>query len=89
MTHTSITAETVRPVEGLDAIAGVQVLGASDGQVRLEVEPAQLDEVVGRLAGAGLRSLVSNPPTLEELFLREYGDELAHEAAHVDEEKAR
>jgi ABC-2 type transport system ATP-binding protein len=22
------------------------------------------------------RSLISNPPTLEELFLREYGDEL-------------
>jgi len=84
MTHTSITAETARPVEGLDALAGVQVLAASDGQVRLEVEPAQLDEVVGRLAAAGLRSLVSNPPTLEELFLREYGDELAHEASYVD-----
>jgi ABC-2 type transport system ATP-binding protein len=62
----------------------VQVLAATDGQVRLEVEPAQLDEVVGRLATAGLRSLVSNPPTLEELFLREYGDELAHEATSVD-----
>jgi ABC-2 type transport system ATP-binding protein len=89
MTHTSITAETARPVEGLDAIAGVQVLAATDGHVRLEVEPAQLDEVVGRLATAGLRSLVSNPPTLEELFLREYGDELAHEATYVDGNHSR
>ena len=29
-----------------------------------------------RLAAAGVRSLVSQPPTLEELFLRHYGDEL-------------
>jgi ABC-2 type transport system ATP-binding protein len=29
------------------------------------------------LAGLGIRSLTSQPPTLEELFLRHYGDELA------------
>ena len=33
-----------------------------------------------RLGELGVRSLVSHPPTLEELFLRHYGDELAHEA---------
>jgi ABC-2 type transport system ATP-binding protein len=76
-THTSITAETATPVPGLDQIAGVRVLAASNGHIRLEVEPAQLDDVVQRLSGAGLRSLVSSPPTLEELFLREYGDDLA------------
>jgi ABC-2 type transport system ATP-binding protein len=31
---------------------------------------------VRRLAGAGIRSLTSQPPTLEELFLRHYGDEI-------------
>ena len=30
-----------------------------------------------RLAGLGVRSLISRPPTLEEMFLRHYGDELA------------
>ena len=29
------------------------------------------------LAEAGVRSLASHPPTLEDLFLRHYGDELA------------
>ena len=29
-----------------------------------------------QLAAAGVRSLISQPPTLEELFLRHYGDEL-------------
>lgn len=75
-THTSITAETAEPVSGLDQIPGVRVLASSGGHVRLEVEPARLDDVVGRLSHAGLRSLVSSPPTLEELFLRQYGDEV-------------
>ena len=31
----------------------------------------------------GVRSLVSHPPTLEELFLRHYGDALAQEPRHL------
>ena len=38
-----------------------------------------LDGAVRRLSELGVRSLVSHPPTLEELFLRHYGDELARE----------
>ena len=34
-----------------------------------------LDAVVARLSGFGLRSLQAHPPTLEELFLRQYGEE--------------
>ncbi|MEV1179622.1 ABC transporter ATP-binding protein, partial [Nonomuraea sp. NPDC049784] len=31
-----------------------------------------LDQALRRLTEAGVRSLVSRPPTLEELFLRHY-----------------
>ena len=34
-----------------------------------------LDEAMGYLASLGIRSLVSHPPTLEELFLRQYGEQ--------------
>jgi ABC-2 type transport system ATP-binding protein len=34
--------------------------------------------VVERIATHGVVALTSAPPTLEELFLRHYGDELAH-----------
>ena len=37
--------------------------------------PPQLDAVVRRLAPLGVRSLTSTPPTLEEMFLRHYGDD--------------
>ena len=48
----------------------------ADGHVALSVDSDELATVVSHLAGLGVRSLVSQPPTLEELFLRHYGDEL-------------
>jgi ABC-2 type transport system ATP-binding protein len=41
-------------------------------RVHLQVDTARLDEVLRHLSAAGVRSLVSQPPTLEELFLRHY-----------------
>jgi ABC-2 type transport system ATP-binding protein len=40
--------------------------------VRLKVDAGELDGVMRALTAIGLRSLVSQPPTLEELFLRHY-----------------
>ncbi len=76
LTRTSIIAETSRPPAGLDAVPGVHGLVAEDGRVRFDVDTDQLAAAVGRLVDVGLRSLTSQPPTLEELFLRHYGDEV-------------
>jgi ABC-2 type transport system ATP-binding protein len=35
------------------------------------------DGAVAALSGLGIRSLLSHPPTLEQLLLRDYGDDLA------------
>ncbi|MFP3988920.1 ABC transporter ATP-binding protein [Streptomyces sp. E11-3] len=78
LTRTTIEAETERPVTGLDSMPGVHAVRTADGgRVRFAVDGAQLDGVVRRLTECGIRSLVSHPPTLEELMLRHYGDELA------------
>jgi ABC-2 type transport system ATP-binding protein len=45
------------------------------------VDTDKLDPVVRSLADAGILSLVSQPPTLEELFLRHYADPGAGVAA--------
>ena len=37
----------------------------------------RLDDAVRHLTDFGIRTLTSQPPTLEELFLRHYGDESA------------
>jgi ABC-2 type transport system ATP-binding protein len=80
LTRTSVLAETVRPAEGLDVVAGIHALERLDEtgrHVRFEVETDHLDEAIARLSAAGIQALVSHPPTLEELFLRHYGDDLA------------
>ena len=53
--------------------------------------PSHLAEAMQRLSDAGLRTLVSTPPTLEELFLRHYGDapapEIEDEGEHAAAER--
>ena len=73
LTRTSITVETAEPLVGLDALPGVHDVVAEDHHARFDVDSAQLDAVIRRLAGLGVRSLTSTPPTLEEMFLRHYG----------------
>jgi ABC-2 type transport system ATP-binding protein len=75
LTRTSITVVTARPVEGLDSIEGVHDIGVDDGHVSFEVDGPALDGAVRHLSTFGIESLVSQPPTLEELFLRHYGRE--------------
>jgi ABC-2 type transport system ATP-binding protein len=74
LTRTSITAELARPADGLAGLPGVHDLQADGTRARLQVDTANLDEVLKHLSVAGVRSLTSQPPTLEELFLRHYGD---------------
>jgi ABC-2 type transport system ATP-binding protein len=72
LTRTSVRAEVASPAPGLGEIAGVHNLRTEDGQVRCDVDQEALPELLRQLAAAGVRSLVSQPPTLEELFLRQY-----------------
>jgi ABC-2 type transport system ATP-binding protein len=83
LTRTSITAETARPPAGLADVAGVHNLRFDEGRVRFDVDTDRIDEVLRRLVESEVRSLTSQPPTLEELFLRHYGDELV--ASGVEE----
>jgi ABC-2 type transport system ATP-binding protein len=76
LTRTSIGAETERPPAGLDALAGVHDLHVQGDRARFDVDTSHLDEALRRLTQFGVRSLTSRPPTLEELFLRHYGDDL-------------
>jgi len=73
-TRTAITVSTERPIEGLAAREGVPAVRTDDGWVHFEVDNAALGDAVAFVATFGVESLVSQPPTLEELFLREYHD---------------
>jgi ABC-2 type transport system ATP-binding protein len=75
LTRTSIQAELAGAPTGLDALPGVHDLQVQGERVRFTVDTAALDAALHHLTAAGVRSLVSQPPTLEELFLRHYGDQ--------------
>ncbi|MFD3917697.1 ABC transporter ATP-binding protein [Streptomyces sp. NPDC058595] len=77
LTRTTVEAETERTVTGLDTMAGVHAVRVTDQRVHFAVDGAHLDAAIHRLGEFGIRSLTSHPPTLEELMLRHYGDELA------------
>jgi ABC-2 type transport system ATP-binding protein len=72
LTRTSIAAELAGPPDGLAGLPGVHNFQAHDGRVRFDVDNQALEEALRRLTAVGVRSLVSQPPTLEELFLRHY-----------------
>jgi ABC-2 type transport system ATP-binding protein len=74
LTRTSIVVETERPPRGLAELEGVHDLHADGNEARFSVDTARLDPTVRYLSELGVRSLTSRPPTLEELFLRHYGE---------------
>jgi ABC-2 type transport system ATP-binding protein len=80
LTRTSVAVETARPPDVLATLEGLHGLQVDGTRARVDVDTARLDEVMRRLAPLGIRSLTSRPPTLEELFLRHYGDELPEAA---------
>ena len=80
LTRTTVVAETLRHADELDAVPGVGHVQRMDGRVSFDVDTHHLDAAMSYLASLDIRSLVSHPPTLEELFLREYGDAVPEEA---------
>jgi ABC-2 type transport system ATP-binding protein len=72
LTRTSMRVELKGSSSGLADLPGVHDVQAHNGHVNFDVDTAAMDAVLRHLAEVGVRSLVSQPPTLEELFLRHY-----------------
>jgi len=72
LTRTSIDADLAAPPNGLAGVRGVHDLSVEGNRVRFEVDNGELSNVLGELTRIGVRSMLSQPPTLEQLFLRHY-----------------
>jgi ABC-2 type transport system ATP-binding protein len=77
LTRTTIEAVTTQPVAGLTDLVGVEGVDITADRVRFSVDSEHLDGAVKELSRSGIRALTSHPPTLEELMLHHYGDELS------------
>jgi ABC-2 type transport system ATP-binding protein len=72
LTRTSVSAELTRPPDAAGVPDGVHDLDLQGTRLHGQVDAAAMDAFVSWLAGYGVASLTSQPPTLEELFLRHY-----------------
>ncbi|OBI50909.1 ABC transporter ATP-binding protein [Mycobacterium kyorinense] len=73
LSRTSIKAEMIGDPGDLTRIKGVEDVSIEGTTLRAQVDGESLGELIRVLGDAGVRSLISQPPTLEELFLRHYG----------------
>ena len=69
----TISAETEHELHGITDIPGLHEVVLDDRHLRCSVEPSHLAELLSHLTAAGIVTLESHPPTLEDLFLSHYG----------------
>ncbi|GAA4909816.1 ABC-2 type transport system ATP-binding protein [Stackebrandtia albiflava] len=77
LTRTSIRAELTGSPDGIADLPGVHDLVVEGDRVSFEVDTPRLNDTLTRLVGIGVAGLTSRPPTLEELFMRHYSDDVA------------
>ncbi|HOR17089.1 MAG TPA: ABC transporter ATP-binding protein [Dermatophilaceae bacterium] len=74
LTRTSVTATLERPPSAaeLAALTGVHDVVLDGSRVTLSADTDHIGAVLSALGAHGIQTLISQPPTLEELFMRSY-----------------
>ncbi|HLT95236.1 MAG: ABC transporter ATP-binding protein [Acidimicrobiales bacterium] len=76
LTRTTFNVTLRTNPSSLAQVPGVHDLVVTGSRATFEVDSDRVGEVVKVLAGMGVETIVSKPPTLEELFMRHYREEL-------------
>lgn len=76
LTRTSVSVELARPASDLDRLPGLHDLVVEGDRTMFEVDTVHLGVALEALGRFGIRTLTSQPPTLEELFMRHYGEDV-------------
>jgi ABC-2 type transport system ATP-binding protein len=71
--RTSVTAVLHGPPDGLTSITGLHDVVVDGTTVTCQADADALDDLLRALATAGVESLTTQPPSLEQLFLQHYG----------------
>jgi len=79
LTRTTMVVVTEKPSTQIGEVPGVEHVVQEDGRVSFDVDTDHIDEAMDYLAPLKITSLISHPPTLEELFLREFGERIPAE----------
>jgi ABC-2 type transport system ATP-binding protein len=77
LTRTSFRVATSAKLADLEKLPGVHDSRAEADHLVFDVDTDAINGVLAALTKAGVGSLTVTPPSLEELFLRHYGDRVA------------
>jgi ABC-2 type transport system ATP-binding protein len=89
LTRTTVVVETAQPIGTLSDLPGVHDVSVDGTRAQFSVDTGELNRILEHLVEFDVRSLTSSPPTLEELFLRHYGEDIAILDADVEPVGAR
>ena len=76
LTRTSFRVATGASLAEVAALPGVHDARDETGHLVFDVDGAELQHVLAALTSRGVTALTATPPSLEELFLRHYGDRI-------------
>lgn len=76
LTRTSFRAATAASLTDIARLPGVHDARVEADQIVFDVDTDSMGAALAALTSAGVTALTVAPPSLEELFLRHYGDEL-------------
>lgn len=76
LTRTTISAETRRFAVGIENLPGIHDVSREGLKYRFSVDSNAITKVMEVLLPLGIKSLTVEPPSLEELFMRHYGDDI-------------
>jgi ABC-2 type transport system ATP-binding protein len=68
----NVVVETEHVMHGVEDVPGLHDVENTGTRLRCAVDPGSLNELITHLSAAGILTLESRPPTLEEMFLRYY-----------------
>jgi ABC-2 type transport system ATP-binding protein len=75
LTRTRFRVTSVLKPEALSTVRGIHNLRTDGTAMEFDADAADLGSVLDALAAAGVTGITAAPPSLEELFMRHYGDQ--------------
>ncbi len=88
LTRTSFRVATGATLAEVAALPGVHDARAEADHLVFDVDGTQLETVLAALTRAGVTAITATPPSLEELFLRHYGERIGESAGSASGESA-
>ncbi|WP_312813864.1 ABC transporter ATP-binding protein [Sedimentibacter sp.] len=74
LTRTMINVETGKTAVGIENLHGIHDVSRDGLKYRFSVDSDAMTKIMEKLLPLGIKSLTVEPPSLEELFMRHYGD---------------